>query len=181
MSGAFLDLVKRRRSTRAYAPTPVPRDIVDRCLEAARLAPSACNSQPWSFVVADRDPARARLANAAFSGVYGMNKFAMAAPVLIAVILERSTYIARLGGSLRDVRYSLIDIGVACEHLVLQATEEGVGTCWFGWFSEKGVRAALGLPRTARVPVLISMGYPALAEKREKNRQALDQIRRYAD
>lgn len=176
----FLDLVKRRQSDRAYAARPVGRDVIDRCLEAARLAPSACNSQPWRFIVVDGGEDRARLAEAAFGGIYGMNRFAASAPVLIAVLTERSTYAARLGGRIRGVQYSLIDIGIACEHLCLQAAEEGLGTCWLGWFNERGVKHVLGLPRGARVDILISMGYPADADVREKKRRPIDDVRQYA-
>jgi nitroreductase len=173
----FLDLVRRRQSTRRYAPRPVPRETIDQCLEAARLAPSACNSQPWSFIVMDNREAVRKLAEKAFSGIYAINKFAREAPVIIAVISEHSTYTARLGGVFRGVKYNLIDIGIACEHLVLQAEELGLGTCWIGWFREKAVKKFLGLPRRAKVDVLITVGYPAEPSAREKKRKSLDEMR----
>ena len=77
------------------------------------------------------------------------------------------------------MQYSLVDIGIAGEHLALQAAEEGLGTCWLGWFNEKGVKQVLGLPRDAKVDIVISMGYPAAGEVREKKRKALSEIRRY--
>lgn len=170
----------RRQSERQFDPKrPVPREIVERCLEAARLAPSACNSQPWTFIVVDHPEDRDRLAAAAFSGVYSMNRFAREAPVLVAVVTERSKYIARLGGMLRGVQYSLLDMGAAVEHFLLQAAEDGVGTCWLGWFNENAVKRELGLPRVARVDVMIAMGYPAREHTRVKQRKTLDEIRRY--
>ena len=175
----LLDLVERRRSIRCYADTPVPRDVLDRCLEAARLAPSACNSQPWTFLVVDDPELRDRVADAAFSGVYAMNAFAKAAPALIVVLTERSRYAAELAGHFRGMQYSLIDIGIACEHLILQAEEEGVGTCWLGWLNEKAVKKVLGLPRSARIDVMISMGYPASPPGEDKSRRSLDDIRHY--
>lgn len=176
----FLDLVNKRQSERQYDPQrPVAREVIERCLEAARLAPSACNSQPWSFIVVDRPEERDRLAAAAFSGIYSMNRFAANAPVLIVVITERSKYVARLGGMIRGVQYSLLDVGAAVEHFLLQAAEEGVGTCWLGWFDERAVKRVLGLPRSARVDVMISMGYPARDNLRPKQRKALDEIRSY--
>lgn len=177
----FLDLVKARRSVRRYSRKPVPRRIIDRCLEAARLAPSACNSQPWSFVVVDAPDAVAAIAPRVFGGIYSMNSFVKDAPVLVAVVTERSTYAARLGGFFKGTQYNLIDIGIACEHLILQAAEEGVGTCWLGWFDEKALKKALGLPRGSRVDILISMGYAADVPKvGEKTRKPLDEVRRYA-
>ena len=176
---SFLELAAKRESTRQYAPTPVPREVVDRCLEAARLAPSACNSQPWRFIVVDTEPLRGRLAREAFSGLYNMNRFAAQAPVLIVMVTERSKYVARLGGQFRGMQYSLVDIGIAGEHLALQAAEEGLGTCWLGWFNERAVKKALDLPRSARVDILISLGYPTEPGVREKRRKTLDEIREF--
>ena len=167
----FLDLVKKRQSVRKYAPRPVPRQAIERCLEAARLAPSACNSQPWSFIILDDERVRNEVAEKAFSGAYKMNSFAKNAPVLVVVVTERSTYFARLGGFFRGTQYNLIDIGIACEHFVLQAAEEGIGTCWMGIFNEKAVKKILGIPREKKVDVIISMGYPATVEIREKVRK----------
>ena len=175
----FLDLVRQRQSTRRYADKPVPREAIDRCLEAARLAPSACNSQPWSFVVVDEPAAVRRLASVAFPALYRMNRWASDAPVLIVVVTERSKYYATVGGQVRGTQYNLIDIGIAGEHLVLQAAEEGLGTCWIGWFSAPAVQKFLGLPRGKRTDIIISMGYPADEAQREKRRETLDAIRRY--
>jgi nitroreductase len=179
MDDPFMDLVRRRQSTRRYTNKPVPREVIERCLEAARLAPSACNSQPWSFIVADTEPLRSRLAQAAFSGVYGTNAFAARAPVLVAVVAERSQFAAAVAGHLRRVAYNLIDAAIACEHFVLEAEAQGVGTCWLGWFHERAVVRALGLPRRTHIPILISMGYSA-EPRRAAKRKPLDAIRRYA-
>jgi nitroreductase len=178
---SFLDLVRTRRSVRHYRPDPVPRAAIERCLEAARLAPSACNSQPWSFIVVDDPDTRARLAAAAFGGVYSMCAFAESAPVLVVVITHPSRLAARLGGLWRRVAYNLIDIGIAGEHFALQAAEEGLGTCWLGWFHARGVRRVLGLPRSTRIDVLFSVGYPAEAAAPEaaRARRPLDDVRTY--
>lgn len=175
----FLELVKRRRSVRRYSAKPVPREVIDRCVEAARLAPSACNSQPWYFIVVDDEKLKSNLARDAFSGIYSMNSFAKEAPVLIVVVAERSNYIARLGGYFKGVQYSLIDIGIACEHLILQAEEGGLGTCWLGWFNENAVKKVLGLSKEKKIDVIISMGYPEKEEPHEKARRSLSEIREF--
>lgn len=175
----FIELAKKRRSTRKYSAKSVPREIIESCLEATRLAPSACNSQPWSFIAVDSEKSRNDLAEAAFSGIYSMNIFAKKAPVLIVVVTEQSVYAAKVGGYLKGTQYSLIDVGIACEHLCLAAAEEGVGTCWLGWFNEKAVKKVLGLPDNKKVDVIISMGYPEDEKPREKIRKSLDEIRRY--
>lgn len=175
----FLELVKKRRSVRKYSAKPVSREVMDRCLEAARLAPSACNSQPWHFIVVDDKRLKDELVDKVFSGAYSMNSFAKNAPVLIVVITERSNYIARLAGYFKGVQYSLIDIGIACEHLILQAEEEGLGTCWLGWFNESAVKRVLGLPRGKKIDIIISMGYPEEAETPEKAKRSLNEVRRF--
>lgn len=175
----FLTLVQQRKSVRTYADKPVPRDVIKRCIETARLAPSACNSQPWSFIVVDDPALKSELADRAFSGIYSMNTFARSAPVLIVVITERSVYTARLGGLFRKVRYNLIDVGIACEHLVLKATEEGLGSCWLGWFDEKAVKKILGIPRFKKVDIILCLGYPETEEKKEKKRKSFEEMVTY--
>ena len=175
----FLEIVKKRQSVRNYKQQPVPREIIERCAEAARLAPSACNSQPWKFIIVDKPEKKDELAMAAFSGVYSICKFVKRAPVIVVVVTEKMSYAARVGAFLKNIQYSLIDIGIASEHFVLQAAEEGVGTCMIGWFSERRVKKVLGLPKTANVDLLISMGYPETDEQREKIRKSIDEIREY--
>jgi len=175
----FLELVKRRKSTRKYSAKPVNRDIIAKCLEAAHLAPSACNSQPWYFIVVDNPELKKRIANAAFSGIHSINSFAKDAPVLVAVVTDKSTYLAALGGYFRGVKYNLIDIGIACEHFMLQATEEGVGTCWLGWFNEQAVKDILDIPRSKKVDIMISMGYPEVEGEISKTRKLLSEISRF--
>jgi nitroreductase len=174
----FSELVQTRRSVRKYRPTPVPRELIDQCLDAARLAPSACNGQPWSFIVVDNAEDKDRLCDAAFGGIYSSNRFVRQAPVIIVVITEENSYQTKAGGFFRNVKYALIDIGIAGEHLALKASELGLGTCWLGWFSERGVRKALHLPRAAQIDIMFSLGYPADTE-RPKNRRRLDEIRVY--
>ena len=176
---AFLDLVRRRRSIRSYRPDPVPRPVLDVCLEAVRLAPSACNSQPWQFIVVDEPSLKASLAEAAFSGIYSMNAFAAQAPVLVAVVRESSKYTARLGGLFRGIPFNLMDIGISVEHFCLQATEAGLGTCWLGWFNEREVRRVLGLGRRTGIATMLSVGYPAYQPGSDSPRKPTTECRRY--
>ncbi len=176
---SFLELVRQRQSCRAFSQRPVPREALERCLEAARLAPSACNSQPWLFHIVDEPALRTRVAEVAFSGSFSMCSFAKSAPVLVVLQTLRPKISARIGGWLRGVYYPAIDIGIAGEHFVLQATEEGLSTLWLGWFSARGVRKTLGLPRSARLDVLFAVGYAQDPALRERVRKPLDDIRRY--
>ncbi len=178
----FLELANARQSVRSFVPgRRIPREVLDRCLEAARLAPSACNSQPWSFVVVD-DPAqvRALAEESCCRAPYGVNKFAADASALVAIVTEKMKLAARLGAQFRGVQYSLVDVGIAGEHLALQAAAEGLGSCWLGWFNERAVKRRLGLPRRSKEDLMICLGHPAEAGVRPKVRRALDAVRRYA-
>lgn len=179
---AFLDLVRARRSVRRYDPyRPVERDKLERCLEAARLAPSASNAQPWRFVVVEDPVLRERVARETFGPVVSFNHFSLRAPVLVVCVAEERSLTARVGGFLKGRRYSGMDMGIAAEHFCLQAVEEGLGTCMLGWFDEKGVRRALGIPAARRVGLIIAAGYPAVAagESKRRVRRPLDEVRCY--
>ena len=155
----ILDVIKNRRSVRSFIDRPVERRLLAACLEAARLAPSACNAQPWKFIVVDDPKVKEKLNEAAFGGIYSMNSFCKSAGAMVAVVSERQKFIAKVGGLLRGTQFYLIDIGIACEHFVLQAQALGLGTCWIGWFNEKGVKEVLGIPKDKKVDVLIPVGY----------------------
>ncbi len=171
----FIELAKHRQSCRSYLPKSVPRQIILDCLEAARLAPSACNSQPWHFIIVDEPAMKDALCQASLSGLYAMNYFAKEAPVIIAVVTERAPFLTRVVGSLRRTPYWLIDIGIAVEHFVLQAAESGLATCWIGWFDEKQAAKILRVPHTKRIVCLISLGYSE-ETLREKNRKSAQEI-----
>ena len=172
----FLDLVRKRRSVRRYSDRPVSREDLLKCLEAARLAPSACNSQSWHFIVIDEPELKRRVAERIFSGLYGMNKFAQEAPVLVAVVSEKEKFLASFGGQVRDTSYCLVDVGIACEHLILQAQELGIGSCWIGWFDEKALKKEMGIPSGKKIDIVISLGYPAEDKIVPKVRKSLEEI-----
>lgn len=172
----FLDLVRQRYSVRRYADRPVSREAIGRCLEAARMAPSACNSQPWRFVVVDDPDKKQALAEAALNGPSKFNGFAYSAPVLVCVVSARQKLVPKLAGIVKRKDYSLMDIGIAAEHFCLQATEEGLGTCMLGWFNERKVKQFLQIPKNKRVELIITLGYPADERVPEKNRKTTDEM-----
>jgi len=175
----FLDLTKTRQSVRKYLDKPIEREKIERCLEAVRLAPSASNSQPWSFIVIDDPKLKEAVAKKTFDKLISFNRFSLQAPVLIIIISERPGFLNKVAEAIKDKQFSLIDIGIAAEHFCLQATEEGLGTCMLGWFDEKGVKKLLNIPSNKRVELIITMGYPASKEIRPKKRKELNQIRSY--
>lgn len=157
----FFKLACERRSIRRFLDRPVERGKLLGCLESAQAAPSACNAQPWKFIVVDDPGTRKRLAGAAFSGIYSINAHAARAPVLAAVVSQKGKLTAWFGNRIQDTDFHLVDIGIACEHFILQAHELGLGTCWLGWFNAKKAAKVLCVPEGHKIEMLISVGYPA--------------------
>ena len=179
----FHETIRRRRSVRKYSDQSVPAEVITRCLEAARLAPSWRNGQPWRFIVVrDRETIQ-RLVRANWLGGV-VNLWLKDVPVVIVACAE-----ARASGDKGDQLYYLVDVAIALEHVVLAATAEGLGTCWIGGFSEDKVRDVLGIPDHIRVVAMTPLGYPAdgrglydrlaFVGKRHWHRKPLSEIVRY--
>jgi nitroreductase len=165
-----LDLIKSRQSDRKYSSRPIEKEKLERIIEAGRMAPSACNAQPWKFIVVNEAGLVSRIAEAASAKFLKMNGFVYQAPVLLIVVREQPNFSSKVGGIIKNKDYSLIDIGIASENICLQATAEGLGSCMMGWFDEKELRKLLGIPSSKRVELIISLGYSE-SEKREKRRK----------
>jgi len=173
----FLDLVRHRQSVRSYNPLrPVEKEKLDRCIEAVRLAPSACNAQPWKLVVVDDPELKKKVAQAASAKWLGFNRFTSQAQVLIVIVREDPNLTSKLGTVLKDKPYTIMDIGIAAEHFCLQATSEGLGTCIMGWFDESAVKKILGIPKKKRAELIITLGYPAKDVIREKIRKKTEEM-----
>lgn len=175
----FLDLAAKRCSVRRYLGRAVEREKIERCLDAARLAPSACNSQPWKFVVIDEPQLRDKVAKLTFGPVLSFNHFSMTAPVLVLLIAERPKIIAKIGGKLKQKNFTQMDIAIAAEHFCLAAAEQDLGTCIMGWFDEEGVKNLLNIPAKKRIELIITAGYPDPEYDHPKKRKPLDKIRTY--
>jgi nitroreductase len=169
---SFIDLVKSRRSVRRYRPEPVSREAIMACIEAARLAPSAENVQPWRFLVVDDPEVKAGLSREAFAGIYRPTRFAAAAPVLILLLARPDLIANRIGAGIQGTQYYLLDLGIAGEHLVLQAAELGLGACWIGWFNAEAMRRFFNIPRKYRIVSLLALGYPESAPTKDKRRRS---------
>ena len=171
-----MELVRRRRSIRHFLPKPVEREVIESCLEAARLAPSAENVQPWRFVVLD-EPERIReFGHQAFSGIYRLTRWALKAPVLVVVLARLDLLANRIGAHLQGTQYYLLDVGIAGTHLMMRAYEQGLGGCWIGWFNAKKAAAALDLPKKYRVVCCMALGYYDEPKKRRKKKRDLTGI-----
>jgi nitroreductase len=172
----FQKLVKSRRSIRRFLDKPVERDKILTCIEAARLAPSADNVQPWRFLIIDDPDLKSRFAKEVFSGIYFVTKFAAKAPVIILILARLDIIANRIGKQIQNIHYYYIDTGIAGEHLVLQAEELGLGTCWIGWFNPRKARKFLKIPRKYKIVSLMVMGYYERKPSRERKRKKLEEI-----
>jgi nitroreductase len=132
---------------------------LERCLEAARLAPSASNAQPWRYIVVTEEPLRTEVAQATFSGLVKFNRFALQAPVIVVVVMEKPRMLNQVAMQLKKKEWCLIDIGISTQHFCLQAAEEGLGTCMLGWYNEKKIKELLSIPRDRTVALVITLGY----------------------
>jgi len=180
MNSDFLSLVQKRQSVRKYISKPVDRKLIQKCVEAARLAPSACNSQPWTFVVVDDSELKNKVAKETMGVGRIFNKFVPQSEVIVAIVLERAKWYSEIGGKIKDKEYVLMDIGIAAEHFCLQAAELNLGTCMLGWFNEKEVAELLQIPEPKRIPLLITLGYePENYKQRKKSRKSLKSIMSY--
>lgn len=175
----LLALIKSRQSVRAYADRPVERHRIENCLEAARLAPSACNAQPWTFVLVDRPELRHQLADLTADFWLPLNHWTKQAPVLVALVIERPNLTSRLGAAVKKRDFAWMDVAIAAEHFCLQAAAEGLGTCMLGWFNEEKVKALLHIPVAKRVALLITLGYAASDAIRPKVRKELTSMVRW--
>jgi nitroreductase len=164
-----MEAIRTRKSVRAYEDRPVEDEKLQTVLEAARLAPSASNSQEWRFVVVRDADMRRKLAEAAHN-----QAFVGEAPVVIAACAESVDRVMACG----QPSYP-IDVAIAIDHMTLAAVEQGLGTCWIGAFDEAGVKSLLGVPESARVVELLPLGYPADPSVASKKRMDTDEIVRY--
>ena len=168
----FTEIALARQSCRAYDPDcPVEQEKLDAILEAVRLAPSACNGQPYHLTVCRGEAAQA-VAKATMG--MGMNKFAAQAPVLIVLSEEPYVKTAALGAKVKGNDYRSIDIGIAAAYLTAEATAQGLGTCILGWLDDEKIRAICGLSRPVRL--VVTLGYPADTPREKKRKKIADLV-----
>jgi len=165
----FQELINKRQSVRKYqSEKPIEEEKLYRILESARLAPSASNSQPWTFIVVDKPDLLNQVAKATHGKLIGINKFVVQAPLLIVIVIEKPKITTQIGGAIKNKEYPLIDIGIAAEHMCLQAEEDGIGSCMLGWFDEKKIKKLLNIPKKKTVGLVISFGYAPVDYKVRK-------------
>ncbi len=150
-------VIRYRRSVREYDPRPIEHWKLRAILEAARLAPSSTNSQPWRIVVVTDAGLRNEIARATPAGI-NRHPWMQNAPAILVLCAIKSG--AQKFAQLIGKNYHLVDMGIAGEHMVLVAAELGLGSCWVGWIDKKRVKAILNIPLNWEVVCLIPVGYP---------------------
>ncbi|MDD5065723.1 MAG: nitroreductase family protein [bacterium] len=173
----FLKLCEQRFSVRKYASRKVPRKLILQCLEAARIAPSAENFQPWRYMVVDEEPLLTGLKNAATNTIYFLTRWAHTAPVIIVLLARTDLAVRFIGPVFKGLDYYLLDLGIGTEQLVLEAADLGLGTCWIGWFNVGAVEKLLKIPKKYKLIGLLTLGYPDKNLKaHEKRRKKMEEI-----
>ena len=168
----FMEIARARQSCRAYDETkPVEEEKLTAMLEAARLAPSACNGQPYHFTICRGETAK-EVAKATMG--LGMNKFASQAPVLIVVSEKPYVKSAAMGAKVKGNDYRSMDIGIAVAYLTAEATAQGLGTCILGWLDDEKLRKLCGLDQPVRL--VITVGYAKDETIRPKKRKELSDL-----
>ena len=169
----FYEIAETRQSCRNYdGDRPVPEEILERILQAGRLAPSACNSQPYHITVCTGQAARETAK--AVQGM-GMNKFAEKVPVFLVLSEQPYNGTAKAGSVVKKNDYRSIDIGIAAAYLTAEATAQGLGSCILGWFDDSRLRTVCGLRKPVRL--VIALGYAAQGDlQRPRKRKDLEDL-----
>ncbi len=163
----FFELIQKRYSVRAYKPTPVEKEKLRKVLEAALLAPTAANRQPFEFVVIPTQGREAELKR-----IYGREWFTQA-PLVICACAKTSEAWTRRDGK----NYAEVDTTIAMDHLILAAADLGLGTCWIAAFDPAAAREILGLPPQVEPVAFTPLGYPADEGKPKKRKSLADLVR----
>ena len=169
----FTEIANTRQSCRSYdAARAVEQEKLDAILASARLAPSACNAQPYHITVCRGEAAKA--AAKAVQGM-GMNKFATDCPVMLVISEASYNATAALGAKVKDNDYRSIDIGIMTAYLTAEATAQRLSTCILGWLDDKELRKICGIEEKVRL--VISLGYAKADDKlRQKKRKDMEEL-----
>ena len=173
----FMEIANARQSCRSYDETrAVEPEKLQAVLEAARIAPSACNGQPYNLTVCTGE--KAKEVALLTRGMGGMNKFAVQAPVCIVISEGAYNRTAALGARVKGNDYRSIDIGILTAYLTAEATAQGLSTCILGWLDDEKIRQAVGTNSATRL--VITLGYAAEGDKlRPKKRKELGELVRF--
>lgn len=174
---SFLELAQARQSDRSFeAGRSIDKEVLERIVEAGRLAPSACNGQPWHFTIITDKELLPQVGKATSS--LGINRFVKDAAALVLITHEPTNITSRFGCSIKEKDFPMMDLGIASAYITLAAEDEGVGSCILGWFDEKKIKQLVGIPEKKRLMLIVALGYAA-KPKRKKIRKEWDKVVSY--
>lgn len=175
----FFELANQRESCRIFDKDKiVENELIEKCIMTARLSASACNSQPWSFVVENGSEKRQEVLNAIQA--YGMNKFTNKCPAFIVVVEEEARIISGTKWELLpDQKYAKFDIGFSVAHICFAAVELGLSTCILGAVDGEVLKKTLDIEESKNITVVIAIGYAAKDKIRDKIRKSPEEIMRF--
>jgi len=169
------EIINKRRSVRNYKDIPVDKETISAIIDAGRVSPSACNAQPGRFVAVTEKELINEIVKDGLGGAVP-NKWAATAPAIIVGCAQLNILTHRIGESVKGIQYHQIDLGISMEHMVLKATEMGLGTCWIGWFKERRIKQILNIPKGWRVIALLTLGYPQEESTGQTSRLELEEV-----
>lgn len=177
---SLLEKIQKRESCRNFSEREIERNKIEACIEAARLAPSACNSQPWKYLVVSKKEYLPVIAKAL--QVDGFNRFSEQCPMFVLVLEQPAILLnGRTGTKMEDQQFAQIDIGLSVMQFCLEAQEQGLGSCIMGSFDAPALCELLSLPFQTAIRLVIGIGYPRCEKTRNKVRKSVDQIVSYID
>ncbi len=174
----YFDLVKRRESCRDFDPNrPVEKEKLVRCAEAAWIAPSACNGQPWKYLIVTNAELAAKLRP--LMTEMGANQFVKNCPAFAVVLQEPTVLKVSLSQRFKDQDFAPIDVAFSASQFCYAATEQGLSTCIIGWHNEQKIKKLFDLPKNTRVRLILAVGYAATDKLRKKHRKPIEEVVKY--
>lgn len=175
----FETLFAKRESCRSYKDIPVEREKLEKIVEMGRLAPSACNAQPWKYIIIDEQQAKEKLLDAFDDDGVNCCKWGTSVPAFIVICEEYANLIPKVRDRLDSQHFAQIDIGLTAMTMCYGAVELGLSTGMIGVVNQKKMQKAFGIPEDKTVRLVIAVGYGEDGEPRKKVRKELDEIRTY--
>jgi nitroreductase len=173
----YMELALKRQSCRQFIDKPVEHEKLVKCVEAARLTPSACNSQPWSFVVVESPDKVVEVAKTTMQ--LGINEYIAKAKAFFVVVEEYAQLMPKIASLVNNQYWAKGDLGAVTLSLCLAAESEGLGTCILGVFDRPKLRELLDIPKDKPIFMVVAVGYPSSENVRKKDRKPIESLARY--
>lgn len=173
----FFDLIEKRASCRNFNGNPVEAEKLNKCVEAARISPSACNSQLWFYYVVNGGEMAEKVKECV--QYLGRNSFTDNCPAFAVVVEQKVTLLEAIAAKFKSQDFAQMDIGLCVAHYCLAATEQGLSTCIIGWINEDKLKKLFNIPKEYRVRLVLATGYATNNDIRPKKRKELNEMSKF--